>query len=159
MANIEREKKEYVIEEIEFKHYKQFNLSELKEKIKRLEDKANEEVEVVEGLRIEDLKVLLFADCDEELITLSLVGNRLETDEEWHMRIKDLKDSLERTVGNSEKILERVESNKLLIKEYEEALNTSPLKCEVCGKPWLYLVNREGEKTRRICHDCEESGR
>ena len=89
-------------------------------------------------------------------ITFAVVGDKLETDQEWHNRLEWDKNRNKRLMEETLRNYNILSFFQDIDKQYENALNKSPLKCITCGKPNAREVHSWG-KTRRICHDCSHA--
>ena len=84
---------------------------------------------------------------------ISIEGTRLETDEEWHKRLVLECGRLCRCIKDIERIPTDLTYYKKEIEKLNEAIETSPLRCEKCNVP-VYWVTYTGNKHKRLCNKC-----
>ena len=91
---------------------------------------------------------------------IEAMGNRLETEEEWHNRLEDYRTQTKRTIENASRISKNSPSYIKKIEDIDEALKGSKLRCEMCGMPCsckIFMSN--WKKARRLCNTCTEKTR
>lgn len=87
-------------------------------------------------------------------------GNRLETEEEWHKRLEDIRRHNQNTLENAQRIMDRKENFLKRIVEVDTALDKSSLKCVDCGSPHSHLESGGGlKKETRLCGPCSNKRR
>ena len=88
---------------------------------------------------------------------IGLDGERLETEKEWHTRLEDSQRRCQRELETAQAIVNSSKKYTEKIENINKALETSLLKCEICGKPESGTIFKGNwKKSRRICHKCSE---
>ena len=78
---------------------------------------------------------------------ISIIGTRLETEEEWVRRLESIKERSLKNIENAKFILSDLEYRNNKIAKIDEALSRSLLKCDKCGTPWAANYSK-------TCNDC-----
>jgi hypothetical protein len=85
-----------------------------------------------------------------------LTGKRLETEEEWHVRLSVTAATIQKNLEAARKQIEHQDMTVQRLKGIEEALKKSSLKCSDCGCPTLIVYTSwvTRQKTTRLCSKC-----
>jgi len=90
---------------------------------------------------------------------IQIVGERMETEEEWLRRIEGIKYHKKRTLDNYTRGIGLIETLNNDIKEIEKVIETTTLRCEKCNIPCSYTISISGKKPRRLCSKCADKER
>ena len=132
-------------------HVSRMPIKDFKTALNKLEKGAKKEglKEISASIRIdvgED-------DWNESYLIVS--GTRLETELEWHKRLQDIKNHSSKILEDAKKVVKTGSYYTKLVKDIDNALSKSSLKCEVCGKPEHQILQKIDWKLPRIiCNDC-----
>jgi len=83
---------------------------------------------------------------------IPIMVTRLETEEEWHLRLESMKERTLNNLKNAREILLKENERMEKVAKIDEALSKSSFKCEVCGKP--YFSHSPRSKSGQTCLQC-----
>lgn len=89
--------------------------------------------------------------------TFTVMGKRLETEEEWHGRLVSAKNRCIRELENAQNIVKRSSHYTTKAQDIDKALEKSTLRCVKCGKPCNYTMCVLGwNNSKCICTECTD---
>lgn len=150
-------KSSVTIKEISF--YTNFNtIKALKTLLDKEEKKAIKEGYTNLRLDVLNKEGYDYEGASSDTVYLVLLGDRLETEEEWHSRLLRIKT---RKVDDLEDAKKMTSEDGLKFYENEidilsKALEKSTLRCEKCNCLCSYTTSFGGKKARRICSKCAD---
>lgn len=86
--------------------------------------------------------------------TFAVIGDRLETEEEWHSRLEYAK---YKNILNIDDIIREYNALELynrIDEQYQAAIEKTSIRCEECGKP---ATNKTFYHDKKLCNDCKIS--
>ena len=80
-------------------------------------------------------------------------GQRIETEKEWHERLENYRNSLNKIIEDAQRVIKNIPNYKNKIEQFTKAIEKSKLRCSVCKEPTTMTVFWQN-KSLLMCIKC-----